>query len=112
MRLDRNINPNGRGKYALIKLRKVALSSASIKTHRAFFVKPCAPFIEVPAAAVDFGDTPDSDFFVIRLRDKYAQPALEAYAMAARADGEQEYANEVAVLAIRARNHKGKHKPD
>ena len=66
----------------------------------------------VPRKAVDLGDTPDSEFFVIRLKDKYAQPALEAYAMAARADGEQEYANEVAVLAIQARNHKGKRKPD
>jgi hypothetical protein len=106
MRLDRNTNRNGRGKYALIKLRVgwpklwPVFSFLSI------------PKMLVPEAAVDFGDTPDSEFFVIRLKDKYAQPALEAYAIAARFDGEQEYANEVAVLAIQARNHKGKKKPD
>ena len=106
MRLDRNTTNPRRGKYALIKLRE-ALPTTVCR----FPFRPTDK-VQVPLKAVDFGDTDDTDFFVIRLRDKYAQPALEAYAMAARADGEQEYANEVAVLAIRARNHKGKRKPD
>jgi hypothetical protein len=87
MKLDRNINPDGKGKYALIKLRE-------------------KPFV------VDFGDTPDSDFFVIRLKDKYAAPALLAYSLAAREDGDIEWADEVFRLAEKAANHPGKRKPD
>jgi hypothetical protein len=108
MRLDRNTTNPKRGKYALIKLREC--NPVVKKNKWPWF---CAKeVVMVPRKAVDLGDTPDSEFFVIRLKDKYAQPALEAYAMAARADGEQEYANEVAVLAIQARNHKSKRKPD
>jgi hypothetical protein len=60
---------------------------------------------------VDFGDTADSDFFVIRLKDKYAAPALAAYAMAAYRD-DQEYGLQVLNLAKQAAEHPNQKQPD
>lgn len=54
MRLDRNLNPDGKGKYAIINLR----------TNR-----------------VEWGG-PNAQFFVIKYKDKFAVPALKAYAQA------------------------------
>lgn len=103
MRLDRNINDDGKGKYALVKIRQQP-GPIPFKCHQA---------VETLEAAglVDFGRTPDSEFFVIKLRDKYAAPALVSYANAAMAD-DPEYANDVLVLALRAQDHPGKKKPD
>lgn len=100
MKLDRNINEDGRGKYALIKLR-----TAGIKTYT-----QTDGWLAVKADAVDFGNG-DSDFFVIRLKDKYAAPALAAYALAAYPDDE-EYALEVLNLAKSAAEHPNKRQPD
>ena len=105
MRLDRNINEGGRGKYALLKLRKLD-----------DFRDPADPFAEVApkianaittladAGILDWGNKPDSEFFVMRLKDKYAADALEAYAAAAIED-DPEYAGEVRDMADRAGPH-------
>jgi len=80
MKLDRNINPDGKGRYALIHLRK------------------CTPTIEesgllgkiliCDAEAVSFGnpngDTPGEQFFVLKYKDKFASEALNAYAGSVR----------------------------
>jgi hypothetical protein len=103
MKLDRNINGNGRGKYALLKLRKLDE-----------FAEPDDPFQKVAPAIVkamavlegagilDWGIAgTEAEFMVIRLKDKYASEALEAYAAAAIAD-DPEYAGEVRDMADRA----------
>lgn len=103
MKLDRNINPDGRGKYALLKLRRQE--------------KPFPPACQDAAntlkdfGLLDFGDTPETDFFVIRLKDKYAAPALAAYAYAAMRD-DPEYAAEVSELARMAAKHPNPKQPD
>lgn len=104
MKLDRNITTPRRGKYALIKLREAEpnFSECGLGTE----------YVSVPASAVDFGNTEDSDFFVIRLKDKYAERALTAYSVAARLDGEAEYADEIQALADLSRNHPSKKRPD
>jgi len=100
MKLDRNITNPRRGKYALIKLR-----AATVK------LAPVEGMVMVEESAVDFGDSPDTDFFVIRLKDVYAAPALAAYAMAAYRD-DQEYAMEILNLAKRAAEHSHQQAPD
>lgn len=76
MKLDRNINPNGQGKYALFDLRKQA------------WVNDC-------------GVGQEHEFFVIMLKDENADSALSAYAASAfKTDAE--FAKEVAELAVRA----------
>jgi hypothetical protein len=103
MKLDRNINPTGRGKYALLLQRKVG-DHPSLKLREAI-----TELIEW--GALDFGGTPDTDFFVIRLKDKYAAPALAAYAMAAHAD-DPEYAAEILDLSKKAAEHPNQKRPD
>jgi hypothetical protein len=105
MQLDRNITNPKRGKYALIKLREATVKRVPIE----FVDNP--PLVMVEESAVDFGDTADSDFFVIRLKDKYAAPALRAYAQAA-IDDDPEYAAEIFELAVSAENHPSKKMPD
>jgi hypothetical protein len=51
---------------------------------------------------IDYGNAgSESEFFLIRLKDKYAQAALYAYAEAALPD-DAEYANEVIDMAKRS----------
>ena len=100
MKLDRNLGI-GRGKYALIKLRNTTLG----------VVGPDNGLYAVPVDAVDFGGTSNTDFFVIRLKDKYAAAALGAYAMAAFRD-DPEYASEVLNLAKISATHVAPRIPD
>lgn len=57
MKLDRNTNPDGRGKYALINLRD---------------------------NTVQWGNEPGGQFFVLKYKDLFVYPALLAYAKAVR----------------------------
>lgn len=106
MKLDRNITNPMRQKYALIKLRETNLRPQD---------KDIAGMeklmLTIEPKAIDFGDTDDTAFFVIRLKDKYASPALLAYGTAAMID-DPEYAEEVLELARQAARHPWKRKPD
>ena len=101
MKLDRNINSNGMGKYALLKLRILD----DCRSEGAFGkVAPAvsgALEILEKNGILDWGNTPQSEFMVIRLKDKYAQAALRAYATEAAHD-DTEYANEILEMANRA----------
>ena len=85
MKLDRNVSYDGKGKYALINLR----------TNQVLWGYPHS----------------EHEFFVIKLKDKYASAALFAYARAAEAD-DPEYAADVRALAQRAHNHPNSKQPD
>jgi hypothetical protein len=100
MKLDRNMNADGQGKYALLLLRKLEL------------YRPSAPF--EPSAVldaiallesegiIDWGSAEtESEFFVIRLKDRNARHALLGYSDSARSR-DPEFALEVARLAARA----------
>lgn len=106
MKLDRNIEGNdGRGKYAILKLRKLAVYD----DQKTFGGLP--PAIEkaltllANEGILDWGEAEtESEFFLIKLRDKHARSALLAYAgsVLESVDGDEEYANEVRELASRA----------
>jgi hypothetical protein len=115
MKLDRNITNPRRGKYALIKLRESRLTPELC----------CGPDeIMVETNAIDFGDTDDSDFFVIRLKDKFSGGALRGYANAITdhlatlhsddpsRDGLVEYHHEIIALAEQAHRTPNKRIPD
>ena len=105
MKLDRNINPDGRGKYALVKLRtKIPDPEDAQQVQRAVNIM-------MKNNVLDLGNTPDTEFFVIRLKDKYAAPALHAYARAAQED-DLEYAAEISMLAVTAEHHPSQRRPD
>ena len=93
MKLDSNANDVG--KYALINLRKLKLPLEKTAAGNAYFV---------PVEAVEWDNTPETEFFVIKLKDKYAEAALRAYASDAAQD-DLEYAVDVIQLALRAGHH-------
>lgn len=103
MQLDRNMNADGSGKYALLKLRQ---GDKPFSTEEKGAIN-----LLTREGRIDFGTSYKTDFFVIRLRDEYAAPALFAYANAAVWD-DPEYAREVRELANMALNHPNKKKPD
>lgn len=86
MRLIMTASNDGRGKYGLIDNRTGAHIEARV------------------------GDP--EEFFVLKLKDEFAEPALRAYADAAR-EWDPEYAAEVDAMADRAgRNHPLCKRPD
>lgn len=96
MRLDRTAN--GRNKYAILNMRKVEALPEIEKRAAEAAMKALAD-----AGILDFGPAgTESEFFVIRLRDKYATHALQSYAGAAWRDGEEEYSNDIVDLADRS----------
>lgn len=99
MKLDRNSNVRGRGKYAILKLRKVDEVTARFN-ELGKSVLDAMRLLE-REGILDWGDTPGTEFFLIRLKDKYAASGLYGYANAAHID-DPEYAGEIEELAKRA----------
>lgn len=94
MKLDRNLNPGGKGKYALINLRKIDGDPRTPQDMAAAITKQ--------PDAVEFGVVGDPDeFWLIKLKDKYAVAALMAYADAASVD-DPEYAEQVRDMVRRS----------
>lgn len=94
MKLDRELNPDGLGKYAVINLRK-------IDGHPRTATELAAAILKNPEC-VEFGRVGEPDeFWLIKLKDVYAQPALHAYASAASKD-DLEYGQSVEELASRS----------
>ena len=94
MRLDRNVNPDGTGKYVVINIRRLNWRPRTrIGLILAIFLKP---------SAIEWGGVGSADeFFLIKLKDIHAQDALRAYAMSASSTDPQ-WAAEVERLAERA----------
>lgn len=106
MKLDRTVNANRRGKYALLKLRKLDdFASGTFQK----VAKPVVNAIKTleRAGILDWGiEGSESEFFVIRLKDKNAFAALMGYASEA-ANNDAEFAADVLALA----NRSGPHSP-
>ena len=115
MKLDRNAEgPIRRRKYALVLMREVekagALEGEPSTTSHAGQIKQALETLQ-KCGVLDYGSSESTDYFVIRLKDKYAAPALTAYAEAAAAD-DSEYASEVSHLADLAAKNPQKQRPD
>jgi hypothetical protein len=108
MRLDRNNTEDGTGKYVLVNMRRVHnIEMPAVKSDITRALKALASY-----GVVDLGEAGSADeFFVIKLKDKYAEQALAAYASAA-VDDDPEYAKEVSELASKAATHPFKKRPD
>jgi hypothetical protein len=73
MKLDRNINKDGTGKYALVNIRRLNISSNG-DHHNAF-----KELLE--AGIISLGnESPGDQFFVMKYKDRFTAPALRAYA--------------------------------
>lgn len=109
MKLDRNINADGTGKYALVLMRETP--SSTDVSEKAVAIRGALQTLE-HHGCLDYGNADDRDFFVIRLKDKFAPAALFAYSVAAEDAGEKEWALEVRELAHNAANRTNQKLPD
>ena len=117
MRLDRNINGTGRGKYGLVKNRELkeytnilngyservlagTQTTVDASTLEAMRVMNAISLLE-DFGIIDWGETPETEFFVMKLKDRYARGGLYGYSNAAYIE-DHEYAMEVEALAERA----------
>lgn len=79
MKLDRNSNLNGKGKYAVVRLRGVSPGDESHQLLKRL----------EELGHLDWGIVGDADeFFLIRLRDKWSPGAIKGYADAVMADSQ------------------------
>lgn len=101
MKLDRNLpNNKGRGKYALVLMRRIA--ALETQDREAFAEVWGALQILLRYGALDYGDVNSpSEFFVMRLKDQHAFAGLSAYSADA-GPRDPEWAAEVMGMARRA----------
>lgn len=83
MKLDRNIDPHGRGKYALVKMRKLnPILNSTILDERSLRIAEAFALLS-KEGMIHFGDeSPSDQFFVMKYKDKFTHHALSAYAAA------------------------------
>ncbi len=104
MRLDRNIEGNeGRGKYAILNLRRLALYESSDTFNR--FPPKISRALKVLEAEgiLEWGVVgKPNEFFLIKLKDAGAQAALTAYASVYNNGEDDEWRDEVLEMARRS----------
>lgn len=103
MKMDRNINPDGSGKYALLNLRK--LKQIKETTRKDFDLQrrlEAAVAVLKETGVLEMGQVgTENEFFPIKLKDVHSHAALIAYANHA-ANEQPEFAKEVLDMATRA----------
>lgn len=106
MKMDRNITDDGLGKYAVINLRKLNETCGNAGTFQRWTPEVQAALDTLESVGVlEWGRTGQSDeFFLIKLKDRFAAPALLAYAEAIDGD-DSEFAGEVRDMAMRSGTH-------
>lgn len=114
MILDRDIDSSGKGKYGLVNNRRLqeiiqprradddGNDESMVKIRRAMVVREAVALLE-REGIIDWGlPGTKSEFFVLKLRDAWADDALFRYALSANHAGEGDYARGVEELAERA----------
>ena len=103
MKMDRNINDDGLGKYAIINLRKLNEICGRQGTFERWTPGVAEALKTLEAVgALEWGCTGSPDeFFLIKLKDRNAMHALMAYHASIYAD-DPEFAEEVRQLALRS----------
>lgn len=115
MKLDRNVNRGGHGKYALVNMRKVVpMLDAAAPMNRDIEEYPPelkAFMLLVEKGIITLGnETPGDQFFVMKYKDKFTHDGLSAYAGAVMREGFRtrdaslhEYADQIMAEAAAAK---------
>lgn len=91
MKLDRNTNPDGRGKYALINMRKIKeIEDAgrkpspheTVECQRAIRVRESIEMLIREGVVTLGNESPGDQFFVMKYKDKFTADGLRGYANA------------------------------
>jgi hypothetical protein len=105
MKLDRDASDIGMGKYGIVNVRRLKeifkkLTDSRTRDSSTAVEDAFKTLSNAGVITLGTSHSPD-EFFLIKLKDKYAKAALEAYAKAARED-DPEYADAVQELANRS----------
>lgn len=105
MKLDRNTNRGGRGKYALVNMRKLIprLDRVTSDPESKYDLAVDAFDLLVKEGIITLGtESPGEQFFVMKYKDKFTAAGLQGYAHAVTAeantlndDSLAEYANQM-----------------
>jgi hypothetical protein len=95
MKLDRNENTGRIGKYALINLRKLYSPGVPLEAVGAIQLLADQGILEWGEVGTE------SEFFVMKLKDRHSQSALTEYGRSA-SNFDEEYAREICEMAQRA----------
>lgn len=107
MRLTRNETPDGKCKYALVRLDKLRKLSEDDR-----LIAESAAQMLVKMGLLEYGEPGSEDeFFAIKLKDINAPGGLEGYAIRASAT-DAELSKDVMELAGRAMGHPHRKQPD
>lgn len=83
MKLDRNINTDGRGKYALVHMRKLRELTGLALFEAEDAIKLLTDLGVIRGGGNEADGTLGEQFFVIKYKDMFAPAALQAYSVAA-----------------------------
>ena len=95
MKLDRNTNRGGRGKYALVNMRKLLPILDRDEDNRKLPMATDRPIANafrllVKQGIISLGnETPGDQFFVMKYKDKFTAAALLAYAEAVKKESDR-----------------------
>lgn len=78
MKLDRNVNPDGKGKYCLINLRK------TLTTAQSMVVIDALKALDAEGVLHWGNESPGDQFFVMKYKDFFTSAGLLAYALAVK----------------------------
>lgn len=116
MRLDRNLNSDGKGKYALVLLRNTPPVNGQGMNGVMPHEVTAALNVLGSAGMLDYGNVgTDREFMVMRLKDKYTLKGLQGYFNAVTEDDpiDTDYAKDILDMMSRAGpNSKWCKKPD
>ena len=103
MKLDRDLNARGLGKYAIINLRRLYETCGDPSTFERWTPGVAQALKTLSdVGALEWGVVGERDeFFLLKLKYLHAKPALEAYAASAQSV-DPEFASTVRALANRA----------
>lgn len=104
MRLTRNTTSDGRCKYALVRLDKIRAAQEQDPT-----VQAALKLLE-NRGLLEYGEKgSEEEAFTIKLKDRFAADALQAYASKVRQSTSteewREYADEIDEIAVRSLRH-------
>jgi hypothetical protein len=101
MKLDRNnINGDGRGKYGLIRNRRIKQLLETGNVHVAAAVQQALDILE-QHDVINWGTGVDDEFFVMMLKDRFTSSGLQGYAINAF-HVDPEYGADIFALAARS----------
>lgn len=102
MKMDRDVNADGTGKYALVNMREIK-RIGGVKGHHNPDIAAALHTLELNGL-IDYGQVgTESEFFVMKLKDKFSYRGLLGYMKGVELEPEPDYEYAKAILDMAGR---------